>query len=281
MESISRSTSIPVVRVPHCLPEQLPTLDLDRVHFGLPRDAFVFLFVFDFHSYMERKNPAAVIDAFNHAFRKNEDAVLVLKCSRPEFNPTGLGALKERAKGLPFQVIDQVLSREEINTLIRLSDCYVSLHRSEGFGLTIAEAMTLEKPVVATAYSGNMDFMTTGNSFPVNYRLVELDRDHGPYRKGNVWAEPDMEHAAELMRFVYENRDRANEIARKARQDVLRQLSPQAVGELVKQRLVAVSRLRKTSAYCRHRRSRPRCRVAFTAPEGKVGRLSANDLANS
>ena len=249
MESISRSTSIPVVRVPHCLPEQLPTLDLDRVHFGLPRDAFVFLFVFDFHSYMERKNPAAVIDAFNHAFRKNEDAVLVLKCSRPEFNPTGLGALEEHAKGLPFQVIDQVLSREEINTLIRLSDCYVSLHRSEGFGLTIAEAMTLEKPVVATAYSGNMDFMTTGNSFPVNYRLVELDRDHGPYRKGNVWAEPDMEHAAELMRFVYENRDRANEIARKARQDILRQLSPQAVGELVKQRLVAVSRLRKTSAH--------------------------------
>jgi glycosyltransferase involved in cell wall biosynthesis len=242
LESVSRSAPIPVVRVPHCLTEELPTLALDRGHFGLPRDRFIFLFIFDFHSYLERKNPAGVIDAFKKAFHQNDDVLLVFKCSRPEFNPAGFRAIKERAEGIPFQVIDEVLGREEINTLIGLSDCYVSLHRSEGFGLTIAEAMNLEKPVVATAYSGNMDFMTAGNSFPVKYRLVELDQDHGPYKKGNVWAQPDIDHAAEQMRFIYEDRDGAREIGRRARQDVLRQLSPKAVGELVKERLAAVSR---------------------------------------
>jgi GT2 family glycosyltransferase/glycosyltransferase involved in cell wall biosynthesis len=242
LESVSRAAPIPVVRVPHCLTEELPTLAVDRSHFGLPREPFIFLFIFDFHSYMERKNPAAVIDAFKKAFHKNDDVLLVFKCSRPEFNPAGFRAIRERAQGIPFQVIDQVLGREEINTLIRLSDCYVSLHRSEGFGLTIAEAMNLEKPVVATAYSGNMDFMTAGNSFPVKYRLVELDQDHGPYKKGNLWAQPDVDHAAQQMRFIYDNRDAAREIGRKARQDVLRQLSPKAVGELVKERLAAVSR---------------------------------------
>jgi GT2 family glycosyltransferase/glycosyltransferase involved in cell wall biosynthesis len=240
LESIARAAPIPVVRVPHCLTEELPTLAVDRGHFGLPPDPFIFLFIFDFHSYMERKNPAAVIDAFKKAFGKNDDVLLVFKCSRPEFNPAGFRAIKERAEGIPFQVIDQVLGREEINTLIRLSDCYVSLHRSEGFGLTIAEAMSLEKPVIATAYSGNMDFMTAGNSLPVKYRLVEVEQDHGPYKKGNLWAQPDVDHAAGQMRFVYENRDAARELGRRARQDVLRDLSPKAVGELVKERLGTV-----------------------------------------
>jgi GT2 family glycosyltransferase/glycosyltransferase involved in cell wall biosynthesis len=241
LESVSRAAPVPVVRVPHCLTEELPTLAVDRSHFGLPPDPFIFLFIFDFHSYMERKNPAAVIDAFKKAFHKDDDVLLVFKCSRPEFNPAGFRAIKERAAGVPFQVIDQVLGREEINTLIRLSDCYVSLHRSEGFGLTIAEAMSLEKPVIATAYSGNMDFMTPGNSLPVKYRLVEVEQDHGPYKKGNLWAQPDIDHAAEQMGFVYENRDAARELGRRARQDVLRHLSPRVVGELVKERLGAVA----------------------------------------
>jgi GT2 family glycosyltransferase/glycosyltransferase involved in cell wall biosynthesis len=243
LESISRIAPVPVVRVPHCLTEDLPRAELGRSHFGLPHDKFIFLFIFDFHSYMGRKNPLAVVQAFKQAFRAGDNAVLVFKCSRPDFNPPGFRAIKELAEGLPFLIIDEVLSREEINTLIGLADCYVSLHRSEGFGLTLAEAMSLEKPVIATGYSGNIDFMTPANSLLVKYKLVELDQDHGPYKKGNVWADPDIQHTAELMRFVYEKPDQAREIGRRARQDVLRHLSPQAVGELVKQRFLAVSKL--------------------------------------
>ena len=111
-------------------------------------------------------------------------------------------ALQEAAAGANVRILDQVLSRADIDALLELSDCYVSLHRSEGFGLTIAEAMSLAKPVIATAYSGNMDFMTLSNSFPVNYRLTAIERDYGPYRQGWPWADPDLEHAAALMRHV-------------------------------------------------------------------------------
>ena len=247
-ESIARAAPVPVVRIPHCLPEDLPTLALDRSHFGLPAEKFVFMYVFDFHSYMERKNPLGIIKAFQKAFRPDDNAVLIFKCSRPEFNATGFRVIKERARGLSFQTIERLMSRQEINTLIRLSDCYVSLHRSEGFGLTMAEAMSLEKPVIATNYSGNVDFMTAANSFPVNYRLIELDQDHGPYKKGNIWADPDVEHAAELMRFVYENRDKAKAVGRQAHHDMVRNFAPKVVGELVKERFAIAARQGKISS---------------------------------
>jgi glycosyltransferase involved in cell wall biosynthesis len=125
-----------------------------------------------------------------------------------------------------------------VNTLYYLCDCYVSLHRSEGFGLTPAEAMCAGKPVIATAYGGNVDFMTSENSYLAKYKLIEIDRDYHPYLKGFVWADPDLDHAAELMRHVYENREEAKNIGRKAREDVLRLLHPRIVGDLIKQRLL-------------------------------------------
>src|SRR5439155_1012901 len=97
--------------------------------------------------------------------------------------------------------------------LIRLCDAYVSLHRAEGFGYTLAEAMALERPVVATYYSGNVDFMTPWNSFPVPYRLAEIPEDRGRYAKGRVWADPDLAAAADLMRAVFTERERAAEVA--------------------------------------------------------------------
>ena len=113
-----------------------------------------------------------------------------------------------------MRIVDQVLSREELNALIGVADCYISLHRSEGFGITMAEAMSLEKPVIATGFSGNTDFMTASNSFLVNYELVEIEQDHGPYKKGWLWAEPDVNHAAEFMRKVYENKALAKRIGK-------------------------------------------------------------------
>jgi glycosyltransferase involved in cell wall biosynthesis len=249
LDAVSRAAPVPVVRIPHAVSEHLAVRPWQRSHFGLPPDKFLFLFLFDFMSITERKNPFGLINAFKKAFRKQDDAVLVLKCSHS--SPALLKAVgaptdvvrevKEAAAGANIHLMDGVLSREETNTLLFLSDCYVSLHRSEGFGLPLAEAMSLEKPVIATAYSGNMDFMTPANSFLVKYTLAELERDCGPYRKGCVWAEPDVDHAAELMRFVYENRTRAQEVGRKAREDVLLGLHPRVVGAQIKSRLLKLA----------------------------------------
>jgi glycosyltransferase involved in cell wall biosynthesis len=116
------------------------------------------------------------------------------------------------------------------------------LHRAEGFGYTLAEAMALERPVIATHYSGNVDFMTPWNSFPVPYRLVEMPEDRGRYRQGSVWAEPDLEAAADSMRVVFRDRGRAAEVARRGREDVTAQLSSRACGERILARLDVLAR---------------------------------------
>ena len=122
-----------------------------------------------------------------------------------------------------------------------MCDCFVSLHRSEGFGIPIAEAMLLEKPVIVTSYSANMDFTTPGNSFLVKYKLLEIDHDYGPYRKGWVWADPDLDHAAELMRYAYEHRDICIETGRRAKEEILQLFHPEVVGRQIVDRLRRLS----------------------------------------
>ena len=97
-------------------------------------------------------------------------------------------------------LIDSVQSREESYGLLNACDAYVSLHRSEGFGLTMAEAMFFGKPVIATGYSGNLDFMSADNSILIPYEKTPLLRDYMVYRKGSFWAEPSIAAAAEAMR---------------------------------------------------------------------------------
>jgi len=211
LDSISRVSPIPVVCIPHSVkvtPEDLK-MPKNHVAFGISPEYYVFLFVFDFHSFMARKNPLGLIKAFKKAFSTKDKAVLILKCSHAESCPEEFYQMEQLARGHNIRIINKVLESEEIKTLFAAADCYVSLHRSEGFGLTMAEAMALGKPVIATAYSGNMDFMTPSNSYLVKYSLTEIDRDYGPYKKGMVWAEPDIDDAARLMRYVYENQDEA------------------------------------------------------------------------
>lgn len=120
-------------------------------------------------------------------------------------------------------------------------DCYVSLHRSEGYGLTMAEAMALGKPVIATNYGGNTDFMTSENSYLVDYKIETWEKRVGPYRGGWSIAEADVEQAAFYMRRVYEDRDEARRIGEKARRDVEATLSPKAVGLKMRARLEAIA----------------------------------------
>lgn len=191
---------------------------------------------------MERKNPLGLVRAFQRAFGDEEKAVLFIKVAHSEFDPASFADLQVACQAGNVRLHEEVMPRQAVNALMATADCYVSLHRSEGFGLTMSEAMSLGKPVIATGYSGNMDFMAAESSFLVDYRMVEIEKDYGPYQKGYVWADPDLDHAVKLMRRVYEHRDQAAAVGRRAREDAYRLLHPQVVGKLVKQRLVELQR---------------------------------------
>ena len=237
-DSLARVSPVPVVRMPLALPpDSQIDCDINRSDFGLPYDVFIFLFTFDFASILERKNPIGLIKAFKKAFGDRDDTMLLLKVAHSESYPAELDLLKAACSTSNIRIFDRLLSRREMNTLLSTSDCFVSLHRSEGFGIPIAEAMLLEKPVIVTAYSANMDFTTPANSFLVKYKLTEIDRDYGPYRKGWVWADPDLDHAAELMRYAYEHRDVCIETGRRAKEEILRLFHPEVVGRQIRERL--------------------------------------------
>lgn len=236
---------IPVVRIPYSIDPNLNgSDDWTFAHLGLHPQTFVFLFYFDFHSYMERKNPIGLIQAFRKAFSTKEDVVLVIKCSHSKGAESSLASLEGACQqAANIKIYDAVLPRETLNSLLSRCDAYVSLHRSEGFGLTLTEAMNFGKPVISTGYSSNLDFMNLSNSFLVKYSLVEVEKDQGPYKKGCVWAEPDIDHAAELMRYVYGNRDEAIAIGERARRDIRQLLHPNVTGGAIRARLAQLTTL--------------------------------------
>ena len=119
-------------------------------------------------------------------------------------------------------------------------DAFLSLHRSEGFGLGLAESMFLGKPVVATDWSGNRDFMNRENSCPVNYRLIRLEQNIGSYGRGQIWADPDLEHAAELMARLVGDAAFHQRIGRRGQQTILERFSPEVVGALYRERVRAI-----------------------------------------
>lgn len=209
---------------------------------GIPHDHYVFLFMFDMYSEIERKNPLAVIRAFRAAFGRNEKATLVIKVSRGAADPDGLKRLETAAREAEIILIDRVVSRESAYGFIEMSDCFVSLHRSEGFGLGLAEAMLLGKPAIATRYSGNLSFMNSGNSLLVDYRLVEILKSGPIYPKGSFWAEPSEEHAVERLREVFSDREKAAAMGARAKIELREKLSLKAAGERMMERLREIPR---------------------------------------
>ena len=232
----------PVVTVP--TPVRLPPFDpRPKSHFGLDPGRFAFLFVFDMNSRLPRKNPLALIRAFRTAFRPSEPVDLVIKVSpQEEFYPEWWRELRATAADAGVKLIDRSLPRGELFALMNACDAYVSLHRSEGFGFTMAEAMLLGKPTIATGYSGNLDFMTGDNSYLVNYDRVPIAEDVPPYPRGLVWAEPSVGHAAELLRRVVDRPDEARAVAARGRADARRLLSPEAAGRRMAARLEEIAR---------------------------------------
>ena len=223
-------TMLPGVELPEFTPRP-------RAFFGLAPDRFVFLFTFDMFSTTGRKNPYGLIDAFRRAFSPSEPVDLIIKVSRGSKLPEEFEKLTAHCVAAGVQLRNEVLPRGDLLALMNTCDCYVSLHRSEGLGLGMAETMLMGKPVIATGYSGNLDFMTAETSYLVRYERRASEVDHPPYPKGAVWAEPDLDHAAELMRYVYEHRAEAAATGARAKAELERLLSMPAYAKRVAEQL--------------------------------------------
>ena len=182
-DAFSRKAPIPVRRVPYpVVPLQKPE-DLDiRTRLGLPQEAFLFLYLFNYLSYFERKNPIAAVRAFRRAFGDDENKLLLIKTSQKDFSPADHQKLEaEVGTAKNIRLVNDYLSRQEVDALMLECGAYLSLHRSEGFGLTVAEAMACGKPVVSTTYSGPRDFFDQNNGYPVRFERIKLEKDEGPY----------------------------------------------------------------------------------------------------
>jgi glycosyltransferase involved in cell wall biosynthesis len=239
-ESISRKSPIPVIWMPQAI-EPGPANPALARSLGVPKDRFSFLFVFDFASYVARKNPLAVIEAFRRAFgdATNQRVCLVIKMNGMRQAPREFKEFVDKIDPSDKSVIliDKVLSDSEMKGLFSGCDAFVSLHRSEGFGRGLAEAMYYGKPVIATGYSGNLDFMNPLNSCLVDYTLVPVLKGEYPFWKGQMWADPDIDHAAKWMRRLYEDRDLCRRIGISAQESIRSAHGAHAVGLRMASRL--------------------------------------------
>jgi glycosyltransferase involved in cell wall biosynthesis len=227
-----------IFRLPVARPNVRP---IDRTRFGVAADSFFFLFTFDFHSVFQRKNPLAVVEAFRTAFTPGEGPHLVVKSINGMNRPQELAQLKEAASERPdIHIVDGYVAAHEQHGLIAACDAYISLHRAEGFGLTMAEAMAFAKPVIATGYSGNLEFMHVGNSHLVPYELTTIPSGCDPYPEGGEWAEPDIKAAAALLRRVYAHPEDARQLGERARRDIERLHNPAARAQFLATRLETI-----------------------------------------
>jgi glycosyltransferase involved in cell wall biosynthesis/2-polyprenyl-3-methyl-5-hydroxy-6-metoxy-1,4-benzoquinol methylase len=247
-DAIAPTSPVPVVRIG--LPVVVPTVaPRTRAELGLPEDGFLFLYVHDYHSVAARKNPCGAIEAFKRAFAPGEGAKLVVKSINAQNLPHEHDRVLQAADGHPdITLIDAYVSAAEKNAMIAACDCYVSLHRSEGFGLTVAEAMLLGKPVIATRYGGTLEFTNDDNSYLVDWRPVKVGEGAHPYPAEGIWADPDLDQAAALMRKMLADPERARERGGRARSEVIERHSPRVAGALMRERLRTIHEQRSRAA---------------------------------
>jgi glycosyltransferase involved in cell wall biosynthesis len=218
--AIQPKTNVPVVHMPLACEVGLRGL-YSRRHFGIPESSYCFFFSFDFLSYVERKNPQAALEAFEQACdaRPHADARLVLKLNNVERKPKAYERFKKSFGEYKDRIvlIEGTLSDLEMKALMWTIDCFISLHRSEGFGRGLSEAMALGKPVIATAYSGNLDFCNDDTALLVPYELVPVGPGEYPFWEDQKWADPDVEAASSAIVHLIDNPALGDRIGRKAR----------------------------------------------------------------
>lgn len=223
---------VPVNVVPYPVREPA-SKGLGREAFGLDDREVVFLCMGDSRSDFERKNLPGTIRAFKKAFAGNDSVRLVVKVHHEQEDSPAMQTMRAESVGCNVSFMAEMLERGAVGDLLRACDVFVSLHRAEGFGLPMAEAMWLGKPVVATNYSGNVDFMTAACSMPVEYRLVPVQNCSRNYAEvpDAHWAEPDIDHAARCMQKLAESDDMRRSMGEAGRQQAASFFSPARFAE--------------------------------------------------
>jgi hypothetical protein len=241
-QAISLKSNKPVICIPpsFTLPSTSTIQNFDFAKYKIktfPQD-FVFLNIFDSASFWQRKNPFGLIEAFSSAFKDQKNIKLIIKTTKIQKTDIYPELKKTIEQNPQILLIDTYLSSQEILSLIKSSSCYVSLHRAEGLGIPSIYSHLLNKPVIATNFSGNTDFETQDNTFLVNYEPYILTENIGPYPKNTIWANPDTDHAASQMKKVVSlDSVSLDNFCKKAKNDIALHFSPERVGKLIESRL--------------------------------------------
>lgn len=231
-------SAAPVHCIPYVVEPVVPRTGRGREHFGLRNDSFVFLYTFDMSSGFDRKNPLALLHAFRLAFASDPTVLLVLKYTRPEHDPASTRILEHAAAACSnVRTMSATVSDGELQQLLLCADCFVSPHRSEGFGLNVAAALYHGIPVIATGYSGTLDFAHEETALLIDYTLASVGPGNQPYHPDYVWADPDPDHMAELIRQVRWNPERAREKAAFGSRALKANNSRTAIGTMMRERL--------------------------------------------
>ena len=227
---------IPYMPVSAVLPK-VPKLG--REHFGLPADQYIFFFAFDCYSFIDRKNPYAVVAAFKKAFPLgNEKAGLIMKAmNAKESSETWQRLVRDIGGDKRIRLINETMDKLELLSFKSECDCYISLHRAEGLGLGPLESMLLGKPVILTNYSGSTDYANEDNSCLVDYKLIPVQESQYIFPENQVWADPDVDHAAWHMQRLANDPELGIALGKRAATYIAAKYAPARCGQLYKQRL--------------------------------------------
>ena len=242
--AIRPAVTVPVFRVPNACQPHMDTI-LNRTYFGIPEDSFAILTIFDVRSWVARKNPFAAIEAFHKLVqaRPNAPAKLVIKLNYGERAPHVIGEIERCTASISerVKIINATLTNNATKNLIRCCDCLLSLHRSEGFGRTPAEAMFFGKPVAATGWSGNLDYMNKDVAFPIDFALRAVCEGEYPEFEDQVWAEPNIDEAADILVKIIDQPDHAKIIGTRACDHMMSNYSDAVLGKQYRKHLVRIA----------------------------------------
>ncbi|SEW48774.1 Glycosyl transferases group 1 [Chryseobacterium wanjuense] len=241
----TKYTGIPVMRFSHPIQKMATSEEFDFNTYQIKPNSKVYVTIFDSLSTTIRKNPEATIESFIKVFNNDPESVLIVKTHNLERSKDAQKAL-EKYNNIPnIIIINEHFSKEKLHSLIQKSDVLISLHGSEGFGLTMAEAMSYGKVVVGTGYSGNLDFMNVNNSFLIQYDFIKTSNTKGLIAEGLTLARPNIEDAVEKLKYIKDNFNALDNIKNNAEAQIRESFSIESIGNLFKIRLSFIDQFGK------------------------------------